>query len=246
MCLVLLALDSVPGYPVVLAANRDERHERAAEPLHWWPDDPGIAGGRDAVAGGTWLGVCRDGRFAAVLNAPGQPPPAGAASRGELVPRFLAAREPERALHAIEASAAAYAGFHFVGGGPGCAWYLGARGKDVARLGGGVHGIDNAGLDVDDPRLRRARRGFAAAAAAGDTEPLLALLADTGDPGEGAGDCRPVFVRDAWFGTRCSTVLRIADGGGIELVERRFGPDGASIGDTRLAWTVAAVAAGNR
>lgn len=249
MCLVLLALDPTPGARVVLAANRDEHHDRAARELHWWPDRDGIAAGRDLLAGGTWLAVRRDGRFATVLNdariaAPG----AAAPSRGGLPPRFLDAGDPAAAASAIQDDAAAYAGFHFVGGdATGRAWYCASDAGAPVALAPGIHGADNAGLDADDPRLRRARAGFERALAgdgAADPGALLAVLADDTDPGPGAGDSRPVFVRGADFGTRCSTVLCIAADGGIELVERRFDAAGAPAGETRLAWRHDAAAAG--
>lgn len=244
MCLVLLALDTVPGYPVVLAANRDEQHARPAEPLHWWPDRPDMAAGRDTRAGGTWLGVRRDGRYATVLNAPDGAAPAAAPSRGDLVPAFLAAPEPAAAAARIRDAGDRHAGFHFLGGIRGRAWYVRRGDPAVPVLGAGLHGVDNAGLDIGDPRLGRARDGFAAAAVDPDAGALLRLLADDADPGRGHGDDRPVFIRDPVFGTRCSTVLRISDGGAVELVERRYGADGEPGGETRLAWQLDATATG--
>src|SRR5436190_619444 len=84
------AIEAHPRYAVVLAANRDEYHARAALPAAWWNDDDPILAGRDCVAGGTWLGVSRRGRYAFVTNVrePGRHDP-GAATRGTLVPRVL-------------------------------------------------------------------------------------------------------------------------------------------------------------
>lgn len=241
MCLVLLALDPAPGTRVVLAANRDEHHDRPARELHWWPDRDAIAGGRDRLAGGTWLAVRRDGRFATVLNDARVPSPGGdPPSRGGLPPRFLDAADPAAGAAAIQAEAAAHAGFHFIGGDAGgCAWYCASGAAAPVALAPGIHGADNAGLDADDPRLRRGRAAFERAldgAGPVDPEALLAVLADDTDPGPGAGDSRPVFVRGADFGTRCSTVLRIAADGAIDLVERRFDAAGERAGETRFAW----------
>ena len=68
MCLVVFAWRAHPRYPLVVAANRDELHARPAEPMHWWPDAPDLLAGRDLQAGGTWLAVGRNGRFATVTN----------------------------------------------------------------------------------------------------------------------------------------------------------------------------------
>src|SRR5262249_9560605 len=68
MCLILLAWQR-PGQPgLVAAANRDEFHARAAAPAAFWPDQPTILAGRDLEARGTWMGISRGGRFAAVTN----------------------------------------------------------------------------------------------------------------------------------------------------------------------------------
>src|SRR5258706_7087428 len=97
MCLAVIALDAHPAYRLVVAANRDEFHARAASPASWGTDATfmNILAGRDLEAGGTWLGVRRDGRFALVTNVRqgGAHDPA-ARSRGELVHRVLHATAP--------------------------------------------------------------------------------------------------------------------------------------------------------
>src|ERR1700684_4302597 len=94
MCLILIAWRVHLEYPFLLAANRDEYHARAAAPAAWWTE-PRILAGRDLTAGGTWLGVARDGRFAALTH---YRDPAilqrDAPSRGELVPATLAVMLP--------------------------------------------------------------------------------------------------------------------------------------------------------
>jgi uncharacterized protein with NRDE domain len=92
MCLVVVALDAHPRFALVVGANRDEYHARAATPAHWGDAAPfaGILAGRDYVAGGTWLGVRRDGRWALVTNVrDGHRNDPAAPSRGGLVPAIL-------------------------------------------------------------------------------------------------------------------------------------------------------------
>ena len=89
MCLILFAYRLTPGQPLIVAANRDEFYARPSAAAHWWEDAPGLLAGRDLQAGGTWLGVQANGRFAAVTNFTDleQPPPPR--SRGALVTDFL-------------------------------------------------------------------------------------------------------------------------------------------------------------
>src|SRR5690606_19920936 len=88
MCLIAVAWRATGRRPLIVAANRDESHARPTEPAHWWPDAPRILAGRDALAGGTWLGVDAAGRFAAVTNLRGAAPLVGQRSRGTLVADF--------------------------------------------------------------------------------------------------------------------------------------------------------------
>lgn len=246
MCLVLLAVDRCPGWPLVLAANREEWHARPASALDWWHDRPHVVGGRDAVAGGTWLGAHRDGRFATVLNDARVAAPPGAPSRGGLVTAFLDAPDAAAAVSALHARRGDYAGFHLVMGWPGAGWYCGSRSERPRALGPGIHAVGNDGPDPDAPRLQRARRRLQAELSAGaGVDELLQLLADPADPGPGAGDARPVFVTHPEFGTRSSTIYRVADDGSAILHERRFDASGRVLGDRACEWRIAPARSGD-
>src|SRR5690606_21904830 len=92
MCLIALAWQVSPTYPLLVAANRDERHARPTAPARWWLDRPDWFGGRDLEAGGTWLAVDRRGRLAAVTNFRDGTPVAVLRSRGALITGFLEQR----------------------------------------------------------------------------------------------------------------------------------------------------------
>ena len=94
MCLILAAWRAVEGVPLVVAANRDEFHARPAAPAQFWEDIPAILAGRDLQAMGTWMGVARNGRFAAVTNYRGAREPSAPHSRGALVTGFLTSTKP--------------------------------------------------------------------------------------------------------------------------------------------------------
>ena len=128
MCLLIIAVRQHPGLPLIVAGNRDEFHARPTQDAHWWPDNPAILGGRDLQAGGTWLAVKRDGRFAAVTNfRDARKPRATLRSRGHLITEFLDAdASPLDHLHSIDGEQ--YAGFNLLVADPGSAAYLSNRG----------------------------------------------------------------------------------------------------------------------
>src|SRR4051812_12316130 len=119
MCLILFAQGVHPDYPLVLAANRDESHARPTAPASFWTDHPDIYGGRDLQQGGTWLGITREGRFAAVTNYRASAGADSMRSRGELVLNYLNGQEsPADYLDRISGAADSYNGFNLIFGSP--------------------------------------------------------------------------------------------------------------------------------
>jgi uncharacterized protein with NRDE domain len=247
MCLIGVAYKAHPRYELVLAANRDEFHARPAAAAAWWADAPEVYGGRDLSQGGAWLALSARRRFAAVTNVRRmQPPLAGAPSRGALVADF--ARGTQGAhdyAHALASAARRYSGFNLL------LWdgtelvYVSNEPEFLALpVAPGVHGISNAALDTHWPKLRRLSAGLQHwLTQADDEDALFALLADERaaadadlpDTGVGLDMERflsPPFIRGTRYGTRASSVLRIgADAAWFG--ERRFGPDGAALGQSR-------------
>lgn len=255
MCLAVIALDAHPDYALVVAANRDEFHARAATAAAWGADPPwhDVLAGRDCEAGGTWLGVRRDGRFALVTNVRGGGAKlAGQRSRGELVPRVLAADvDPALALSSLRPDSANYAGVNVLAGSAsGAAWWSN-RGDAVQRLATGVAGLSNAALDTPWPKVQRATGAVRAWAARGTTDlaPLFAMLSDrrpvpdaelpdTGVSHEWERLLATPFIVDPRYGTRCTTVLAIDRGGRAIFHERTFAPGGEPAGESIHAFTV--------
>ena len=126
MCLLIFAHRADPRYPLVLAGNRDEFHDRPTAAAEFWPDKPGLLAGRDLEQGGTWMGITRGGRFAAITNYrdPARTAPAPR-SRGELPLNYLVGtQEPGEYLQGLLPVAEAYAGFNLLVGVVGELWYL--------------------------------------------------------------------------------------------------------------------------
>jgi uncharacterized protein with NRDE domain len=248
MCLVVLALDVHPVYAFVLAANRDEYHARPAAPAAWGRAPPfeGILAGRDLRAGGSWLGVRRDGRYAFVTNVrDGSAPNLAARSRGELIPRILNADAGvSAAMAALARDGAHYNGFNLVAGDASGAFWMSNRGGATRPMTHGLHGLSNASLDVPWPKVVRTQERVKAWAATGtvDIEPLLDALADrtpapdaqlpvTGVTLEWERLLSAPFIASERYGTRCSTIVTVDRRAVARFHERSFAPDGTSRGD---------------
>ena len=255
MCLLVFAWMNHPRYRLVVAANRDEFHDRPAAPLGWWTGNDRMLAGRDLRAGGTWFGVTRSGRFGAVTNFRGieAPPVADAPSRGGLVPDYLAGDgTPGGFLEKLNGAATAFAGFNLLAGDRESLHYLSNRDSaSPRRLEPGTYGLSNHALDTPWPRLVRARERFDDALAADHpgVGELFELLADR-EPATGAtmpGSGLPPdleramsapFVLHERYGTRCSTVLLAGHDGRTVAAERRFDAAGNLTGATRLEFVV--------
>jgi uncharacterized protein with NRDE domain len=249
MCLLVLAWKTHPRYRLVIAANRDEYHERPTAPLGRWPAPADILAGRDLRAGGTWLGIDHRRRFGIVTNfrdlvrAPPQAP-----SRGGLIPRYLEGTAgPGGYLATLETEAPGFGGFNLLLADGDSLWYASNRTQPFARaLSPGVHGLSNELLDTPWPKLRRVRGGFeewlrrAGSAESGELFALLAdrapatdeELPDTGLSPAWERTLSSPFVRNETYGTRCSSILAIEPDGSCYLAERRFDPSGARSGET--------------
>ena len=90
MCLINFHVQDHPIYRLIVAANRDEFYERPTAPAHFWEDKPHLLAGRDLSQRGTWLGISKTGRFAALTNyRDASKQQSNFRSRGEIVTDFL-------------------------------------------------------------------------------------------------------------------------------------------------------------
>ena len=250
MCLILFAWRAHPRYRLVLAANRDEFHERPTRAAEFWVGSGDWLAGRDLQAGGTWLGVTRTGRFAAVTNfrEPLAPEAPLERSRGELVTDFLGGRQaPLPHADSLLASASSYRGFNLLLGSRDSLAYVSNRHERVEEITPGSHGLSNHLLDTDWPKVHsgRARMDCLLRQDRVDAEDLLGLLTERSTvPGEMPRDAddgairrhlmNHYFIVSPTYGTRSSTVVLIDTEGGIEFVERRFSPDGSETGTSHF------------
>ncbi len=261
MCLIVLAWQVHPDYPLVVAANRDEFFARPAAAAAFWSDAPDVLAGRDLEAGGTWLGVTRRQRFSALTNyREGGRKLVGTRSRGSLVADFLAAEiDPQDYLAGLAARRSDYNGYNlFVGDGRRLA-YCTNRGTslDPRWLSPGIYGLSNHLLDTPWPKLAAAKASFAAALAQlPASAPFFELLADreiiadtelpaTGVALEWERVLSAIFVASSHYGTRASTLLTMHRSGVVALVERSFGPGAIPLGEVCQSFESAPSVLGN-
>ena len=245
MCLIAVGWRLREDYPLILAANRDEFFARPAAPAAFWQDHAEILAGRDLLQGGTWLGLTRSGRLAAVTNyRDGRRARAGRLSRGWLVRDYLLSeQQPSSFLAQVRETADQYDGFNLIAGTPSALFHYSNRGTEVTTLAPGAHALSNHLLNTPWPKVQRARQALAALAdspAAALPEALFALLADRTSasddalPDTGVGlewerVLSTAFIQATDYGTRCSTVLLVDRTGRARFEERSFAPDGTTL-----------------
>lgn len=240
MCLIVVGLGATPSYPLLVAANRDEQHARPTRAAGWWPEFPDILGGRDELAGGTWLAVDRHGRLAAVTNIRDGQPRAQLRSRGALAAEFLAGDDsaPSYAARAGR-DGNTYAAFNLLLF-DGTELYYASNRAPPARLGPGLHALSNAPRDQEWPKVASARDGaLALLDDPAPLEPLFALLADrSADVAEATRYHSAHFIVGPVYGTRCSTVVLIDAAGDVTFCERSFDSAGRLVGEVRESFHV--------
>jgi len=245
---MIFAWRSHPDYPLVLAANRDEFYLRRTRPAAWWGHAVSVLAGHDEEAGGTWLGITRRGRFAALTNvrAPSERNP-HAPSRGTLVLSALQSSElPATWLESNAARMGAYNGFNLLlgdvgpvantdtGTEPRLDYFTNRKGAPASTLAPGIYGLSNASLDTPWPKVTRAVTRFACSIASRvDLELLVRLLENralardaelpsTGVPYEWERALSSIQIRANGYGTRASTVLTVRNDGLTTFFERTY------------------------
>jgi uncharacterized protein with NRDE domain len=223
MCLVLIAWRGDVEYPCVIAANRDELHSRPTAAAQWWPSEPPILAGQDLKAGGTWLGLTRTGRFAALTNyRDPEQRREGTPSRGTLVASVLKSNDTvQQTLDYLRDVGASYNAFNLIfSDGERLAVYESVLGAGRV-LGPGIYGLSNHLLDTPWPKVQTAKSRLSTALSdLRNTDAALALLRDdelapddqlprTGVGLQWERLLSSAFVRAPDYGTRCSTLVRI-------------------------------------
>jgi uncharacterized protein with NRDE domain len=238
MCIILFAYEAHPKYKLILAANRDEYFARPTARAAMWVDSPSIIAGRDLERGGTWLGVTKEGRYAAVTNF--RDPSAvrkGAPSRGFLVSDFLSSSEsPSEYIARTSLLSENYNGLNLIVGDEHGLYYHSNRESGTRTLGPGVYGLSNHLLDTPWPKVERGKKALSELVRQRekiDPKSIFSildnreqandnLLPDTGIGVEYERALSPIFISTPIYGTRSSSLLLIDRNGLITFIERTF------------------------
>lgn len=242
MCLILLSYRQHPRYPLVIAANRDEFYDRPSQPAHFWEEARWILAGKDLAAGGTWFGITRAGRFAAVSNIrDSKPAQENARSRGLLVSEFLRGDLlPRIYLAEVTRQGPRYNGFNLLAGDQNEIAYYNNGSGETLTLAPGLYGLSNHRLDTPWPKVETSKAALAKILGmpAVEPEPILEILADRTLPADdwlpdtGVGLVQErvlasIFIASENYGTRCSSVLIQDRDRRVRFVERNFSPENA-------------------
>ena len=249
MCLILLAYLKHPEYPLIVAANRDEFYSRGTLPAHWWPETPQLFAGKDLKAQGTWMGISRNGRFAAITNVR-EPLRKRIAplSRGKLPRNYLEAEISDQQFsHQLEQDKQLYQGYNLLYGTEKKLYYFSNRHCSIKSLAPGIYGLSNAQLDTPWPKVETARALFRNELSSQTltSERLLDILSspatypdsqlpDTGLSREWERKLSAIRITGQEYGTRSSTALLVKYDGEITFHERTFPP--GSPKDVRISF----------
>ncbi|MCP4751540.1 MAG: NRDE family protein [Proteobacteria bacterium] len=241
MCLILLAYQVHAKYPLVVAANRDEFYDRPTAPADFWDTHRELLAGRDLQGGGTWLGITRQGRFAALTNfRRPQGPEASAPSRGRIVLDCLAGTESmESYLNQLSDSSARYNGFNLLAGTVDSLVYFANETGKIETVSPGIHGLCNHLLDTPWPKVVRGKTRLSKCLekeSGPDLEELVCLmldvtpapdaeLPDTGVGLEMESMLSSIFIRSPSYGTRSSTILLVDHKNNVTFLEVTYDED---------------------
>ena len=241
MCLILFAYKQHPKYPLILVANRDEFYPRPTAQADWWKEYPTMLAGKDIKGNGSWLGMSKDGKFAALTNfRDGMNLKQNAPTRGKLVTNYLVNPvESESYLQEIAKTGELYNGYNLLTFDGEDIWHYSNMSNDITHIEPGVHGLSNALLNSDWPKVHRAKAKLAAlvdvnkdfSIEAGfqmmlDSEQAADEdLPQTGVPYDWEKKLSSMCIRTETYGTRCSTVVLWGADGTVHFEERSYVPD---------------------
>ena len=237
MCLIVFAKYVHPKYKLIFAANRDEFYNRPSEQAEFWTGHPDLLAGKDLQAGGTWLGITKQGRFAAITNFRDlKNIKSDAPSRGNLTLDFLISDiSPEDYYLKLKPTLNEYNGFNLLLGTIDELFYFSNMTGGLKKMEKGIHGISNALLDTSWPKVEKGKQQLQNLLQQDDIHAFEVIdilknstpakdedLPDTGVGLELERMLSPIFIKSDKYGTRCSSVLMVDKDNNVKFVEKFF------------------------
>jgi len=238
MCLINFHFQEHPNYKLIVAANRDEFYKRPTASAHFWEDEPDLLAGRDLLQKGTWLGVTKHGRFAALTN---YRDPAhmsiGKFSRGEIVRSYLTEDISSKVfLESLHKRKDNYTGFNLLVGNPDELFYYSNIQKEIIEVSAGIHGLSNHLLDTPWPKVtkgKQALKNYIMNQEKVKLDDLFSILSDeeiaddselpkTGVSLEIERKLSPLFIKTPNYGTRSSSILTVDNDNNFTFAERTY------------------------
>lgn len=244
MCLISMQLSQHSSYKLLLVANRDELYGRPSLPAHFWPDHPDLLAGKDLSENGTWLGITKQGRIAAVTNSylTTDQESDKKLSRGNLVMDYLTGSSgPEDYLNQVRQQRSDYNGFNLIVGSRDSLHHYNNILDELRVMPTGNHAVSNATLDTPWPKVTRTKAAMAELASSSplDEEAIFRIMADRTPPSDDQLPDLPLplpikravsanFIQTERYGTRSTTLILIDHSDRVTFVERSYLPDGTS------------------
>ena len=238
MCLIIVSYKVHPEYPLLIAANRDESYQRPTRQAEYWQIEPSILAGQDLEKGGSWLGMNKYGRIAAVTNyRSGAKLKVSNTSRGLLVSEYLKHKKPSRSyLDSCLANLADFDAFNLLLGDVNGLYFLNSREKTYTQLQAGFYGISNGDFDSNWPKVERAKQQIHELLKADQLDSHEAILTTLTDkylpddeslPDTGVGiewerALAPIFITTKDYGTLSSSVVSVNKNDKVRFTERSY------------------------
>ncbi|HEY6435716.1 MAG TPA: NRDE family protein [Ignavibacteriaceae bacterium] len=237
MCLIVFANNTIEDYKLVFAANRDEFYIRPTEQSEFWTEYPDLLAGKDLQGGGTWLGITKQGRFAAITNFRDLKNHRNdAPSRGNLTLDFLISDiSPEEYYNKLKPTLNDFNGFNLLLGNVDELFYFSNKIDSIQKLKPEIHGMSNAILDTPWPKVEKSKIQLQRLIEYQKIHPweILNILDDTSPakdeelPDTGVGlelerMLSPIFIKSEKYGTRSSTIITVDKNHTVRFVEKTY------------------------
>ncbi|MFI5237409.1 MAG: NRDE family protein [Ignavibacteriales bacterium] len=253
MCLVVFANNVHTEYKFIFAANRDEFYNRPTEQADFWNDHTDLLAGKDLQAGGTWLGITKQGRFAAITNFRDvKNNRQDAPSRGKLTLDFLLNDiKPEEYYNQLNSNLNSFNGFNLIVGNADDIFYFSNKNHGIKKLSRQIYGLSNALLDTAWPKVVKSKLYLKKLIEQKEihpwevlnilNDPVLAKDEELPDTGVGLPlekILSPVFTKSDNYGTRCSTVVMVDKNNNVRFVEKSYFANAGNFSTKEFNFTI--------